>query len=719
MAIDIGTYAIKDDLTAQFARMSAAALAFDKALGNTRGAKKMSDSLDALAKDALKPLREMAKAQEKAAKEAAKRERDAQRQMRAEQAAAAAFIRGEQRKQAEIERTRRAQEKAAANTTWGRAKSAFGEAVSPRQMAIGAARTIGAGMISAPFAAIGAGFSLVEGIADKVIGVGKDLVGAVIDAAQFRQNAITGLEYMLGTREEAVKIFKEAQDLASETPLDTDKVITGIKQLVTAGFSGKEAMVLFKSVADQAAKFADDEGMQDKVIAAFSRVKGRGVATGEDLESFRVAGFRAEGIVDALLANPNLAPLFKKVKVSGIAGGKSRWMDRSKADNEAILKQVKEVMGEGKIGTYTFLNAAIASQEKNKPNIGEYAQRMGKVSLTGTISNFKSAFGDLLKSIDLDKWPGVVSFQNFLTRVSDALKGDVGKQLLGTIEKIMNSLLGGLDSIKDSNIESFVKRIASLGESAVDVIKEAWGWLDRLLNQGDIGDDMADVLIDVAKYIGAGIWEGVKNAGSILKGRETEKNLAFQKKYGITKEFASSKASELGISEKQFIRSFGAARSAFQAAGGTVDFSQVKEGTRLSEFGGRSVGGYSAQQAIFDAISKRSEFADQFGKQMQAVGKDGAMGMEIGARQELDSHSPSRTMARVGEDAAAGLVLGTEKGITDGRRQGGMGGIGNLTVNVNVGSVAGGDPTATANAIADITIERLMLAVMERKRDEG
>ena len=729
MPIDIGTYAIKDDLTAQFAKMAAAATSFDKALGNTRGAKKMSDSLDALAKDALKPLREMAKAQEKAAKEAAKRERDAQRQMRAEQAAAAAFVRAEQRKQAEIERTRRAQEKAAANTTWGRAKSAFGEAVSPRQMAIGAARSVGAGMISAPFAAIGAGFSLVEGIADKVIGVGKDLVSAVIDAAQFRQNAITGLEYMLGTREEAVKIFKEAQDLAAETPLDTDKVITGIKQLVTAGFSGKESMVLFKSVADQAAKFAGDEGMQDKVIAAFSRVKGRGVATGEDLESFRVAGFRAEGIVDALLNSPNLAPLFKKVKVSSIAGGKSRWMDRSKADNEAILKQVKEVMGEGKIGVYTLLNAAIASQEKGKPEIGEFAKRMGKVSLTGTISNFKSAFGDLLKSVDLDKWAGISGegamaggkggLQGFLTRVTDALKGDVGKQLLGTIEKIINAIMSGLDRIQDSDIEGFVKRIASLGESAVGVIKEAWGWLDRLLNQGDIGDDMADVLIDVAKYIGAGIWEGVKNAGSILKGRETEKNLAFQKKYGITKEFASSKASELGISEKQFIRSFGAARSAFQAAGGTVDFSQVREGTRLAEFGGREVGGYSAQQAIFDAISKRSEFADQFGKQMQEVGKDGAMGMEIGARQELDSHSPSRTMARVGEDAAAGLVLGTEKGITDGRRQGGMGGIGTLNLSVNVGSVSGGDVTATANAIADVTIERLTLALMERKRDEG
>lgn len=585
---------------------------------------------------------------------------------------------------------------------------------SMKEIATGALRGIGEKALNVPGALLGGAVSAVTAIGEKVFDVGKDLVGAVIDAAQFRQNAITGLEHMLGTREEAVKIFKEAQDLASETPLDTDKVITGIKQLVTAGFSGKEAMVLFKSVADQASKFADDEGMQDKVIAAFSRIKGRGVASGEDLESLRVAGFRSEGIIEQLLANPKLAPLFKGTK------GK---------DKEAVMKQVKEVLGQGKIGTYTLLNAAIASQEKGKPEIGEFAKRMGKGLLTGTISNFKSAFRDLLKSTDIDKWAGISGagdmaggkggLQGFLTRITDALKGDVGKQLLGTIEKIVNTLLGGLDKIGASDIDGFVKRIASLGESAVSVIKEAWGWLDRLLNQGDIGDDMADVLIDVAKYIGAGIWEGVKNAVPILKGRESEKNLAFQKKYGITREFASSKASELGISEKQFIRSFGAARSAFQAAGGVVDFSQVREGTRTALMGGREVGGYSAQQAIFDAISRRSEFADQFGKQMQEVGKDGAMGMEIGARQELDSHSPSRTMARVGEDAAAGLVLGTEKGITDGRRQGGMGGIGNLTVNVNVGSVAGGDPTATANAIADITIERLMLAVMERKRDEG
>ena len=48
-----------------------------------------------------------------------------------------------------------------------------------------------------------------------------------------------------------------------------------------------------------------------------------------------------------------------------------------------------------------------------------------------------------------------------------------------------------------------------------------------------------------------------------------------------------------------------------------------------------------------------------------------------------------------------------------------MGGIGTLNLSVNVGNVSGGDVTATANAIADVTIERLTLALMERKRDEG
>jgi hypothetical protein len=382
-----------------------------------------------------------------------------------------------------------------------------------REVGTGMLRGAGEKLLSAPGAMLSGAFGMVQKVGGMITDVGESFVGAVLDAAQFRQNAISGLEYMLGTREEAVDIFRQAQALATETPLDTDKVIGGIKQLVTAGFSGKESMVLFRAVADQASKFADDAGMQEKVIAAMSRVKGRGVATGEDLESFRVAGFRAEGIVDALLANPNLAPAFK-----GIKKGASR---------EDQIKEVKAVLGKGQIGTYSFLNAAIKSLETDKPEIGEFAKSMGKVSLTGTISNFKSAFGDLLKSTDVQSWKGVEAFQSFLTRITEAMSpaSESGKKLLGIFEEVIDALLGGLNTISKGNLEGFIDVVASMAQKLIGFIKEAWGWFDKILHAepGSFLDAIIDTLLDFGKYIGAGIWEGIKSGGSILDERKRKK----------------------------------------------------------------------------------------------------------------------------------------------------------------------------------------------------
>ena len=240
--------------------------------------------------------------------------------------------------------------------------------------------------------------NVVGGIAGKAMEVGQGLFESVVDAAQFRQNALTGLEYMLGSRQEAEDMFAYAQKYAQETPLDTDKVLGGMKALITQGFSGDEAKLLYKVVADQQSKYMDDQGMQDKVIAAFSRVQGRGKATGEDLESFRVAGFRAEGIVEQLLKNDNLSPLWKKNKRQGMDGGKATFVSQDKATQEEILKEVQAAMGEGRIGKYTLMNAAIASLEDGHENIGEFAKKSGKNSLTGAISNIK-ANGSKLKPV--------------------------------------------------------------------------------------------------------------------------------------------------------------------------------------------------------------------------------------------------------------------------------------------------------------------------------
>ena len=388
-------------------------------------------------------------------------------------------------------------------------------------------------------------------------------------------------------------------------------------------------------------------------------------------------------------------------------------------------------MGEGKIGVYTLLNAAIASQEKGKPEIGEYAKRMGKVSLTGTISNFKSAFGDLLKSVDLDKWAGISGegamaggkggLQGFLTRINDALKGDVGKQLLGTIEKIINTLLGGLDKIGASDIDGFVKRIASLGEAAVDVIKKAWEWLDKLLHSepGALIDSLADVLVDVGALIGEGVLKGFKAAAS----GSSMADERFIKRYGVSRGHAEAQAAKMGVSSKDFLNMYAGAEKQFKA--------DEMVGTVFTQ-GGESAGeAYMRRVLEYNAmLTEQTRGKESFDVGSPAIKSLNIPALGVGGivtgptlawvgESGPEAVVPLRTMSSASEASVSRFDEFGATAATTGSSSRGMGGIGTLNLNVNVGSVSGGDVTATANAIADVTIERLTLALMERKRDEG
>lgn len=632
-------------------------------------AKKYQTELTAARKAALG----LGDAEVKRAKEAAK----------AEAAMAAATAKAEKERQKAIEKTRQEQEKAMKASLGYQMKSAFRTAIDPRQMAIGFARGAGEGILGAPGAIMGGALNLATRVTDMVTNVGGSFASAVLDAAQFRQNAITGLEYMLGSREEAESIFRQAQELATQTPLDTDKVISGVKQLVTAGFSGKESMVLFRAVADQAAKFADDEGMQDKVIAAMSRVKGRGVATGEDLESFRVAGFRAEGIIDALLENPNLAPAFK-----GIKKGASR---------EDQIKEVKAVLGKGQIGTYSFLNAAVRSLEKGRGSIGTFAGEMGEKSLTGSISNVKSAFGDLLKSTNLDQWEGVKAFQKFLGVVTKALKPENAEKFLKTIQNLTDSLFGGLGKITDSDIQGFMQTLMLMAEKLIVFLKEAWDWFDKLIHAepGAFLDAVGDVLVDAGKLIGKGILQGV---GTAVNPFDTTAEKKFIGRHGVSKDILEDLMASHGEKDlTKFAARFDVQRKAFTEAGRLTDYEAVlgralepeEFAKAIAEFAARRGQGLSGDVAPLD------------------IPKMAAGGIVTGP-----------TLAIVGEAGPEAIVpLSGTKGRDYSLGLSGQGaGRGDVAVYVNVSG--GADPEMTGQIIGR-EIRRELTRLMERTALEG
>lgn len=388
--------------------------------------------------------------------------------------------------------------------------------------------------------AMGGPMGLAKGVISQGIETGKGLLDTVIDAASFRQNALTGMSYMLGgDMKKARGLFEDAQKLAQKTPLDTDKVIQGIKTFLTQGFSAEESKYLYRVVADQAAKFLDRPEMEQNVVNAFSRLQGRGYATGEDLESLRIGGFRTQDVIKQLKIQKGMPELLKQME-SGGGGLDKHIMARiksGKATEEDYLSEMRHLLGTGKVGKYTLLNAATASLYggKDRDAAGQLAEEFGQKSLTGALSNANNAFKDLLQSMELTETRGFKALMGFLGKYTEMLTAaeGPGKKLRDTIEGLVDSLLEGLDRVTPEDLAGVVDVIGAVGQKVIGFLKEAWGWFDKLIHGDESFMDRAgDTLIDVGKFIGIGVAKGMKEAALGAVGLTSDTNTL--KKYGTT-----------------------------------------------------------------------------------------------------------------------------------------------------------------------------------------
>lgn len=560
------------------------------------------------------------------------------------------------------------------------------------------ATTVARGAYGAVSTVLGGIGGLVETIADKAVDAGKQLTEAVWHAATFRQNTLLGLEYMLKSKQEAKEVFTFAQKMAISSPMETEEVIKTYKSFLVAHSTVNEAKVLTKAMADVRSLNLDDPEKATHFAFAMNHMMGAGKMSVRHLSMLQAGGMSQEDIIMALSKMDILAPQMKGLKKNA-----------SKMETGAYIRKL---ISKGQVGSRTGQQAVInALEERSGTGVGTLAKQKGTETLTGVASTLKSAFWDLLEgdAADLANSAGMKALMAFMNRLVDAVSPfsdrfkESGSVILKVVTGITDALFSGLDRIKTEDIEDFIKRVGEGAKSVIGFIKEAWSWLDRLLHQGDIGDEIGDVLFDAAKFIGAGIWQGLKSGSSIMEERQKAKDEKFQAKYGVSQSAVETAAGMAGVDAKTMLKRFKAGANARAEAG-------FKTPTGMAMDGDISAAADYVQKVSAEQLLREQSAAFVA---MQKVGTDAAMGMEEGARTELDSHSPSRTMARVGEDAAAGLVMGTEKGISSapvGR------GVGNVTVNVSVGSMSGmGDPTAAANTIADVTVERLLLALLERK----
>jgi len=556
----------------------------------------------------------------------------------------------------------------------------------------------GLGAISAVSGPI---FSGIGKVAGSMFEGGSSMVTNVIEAAQFRQNSLVAIaSEMEGDEKERMKqakdLFKFAQQTAKETPLDTKDVIAGIRDLKIAKFSTAESKLLYRLVADQASKHMDDPGFGKQVISAFSRVQGRGVATGEDLESMRVAGFNAKEIsMELLAARPDL---FGKAK------------GKFKESEEHGLKYIKEVLGKGDVSSTTLLNAVIAASEKNKPDIGQLAKQLGSSSLTGAISNAKSAFSDLIMSVDVADWPGIKTLIKFLGRISAGLDADsdAGRGFLQTIRSATNSIFEGLEHITQSDINSMIAKLGQGVLYVADTLERAWKWFGEILNgQKSLGEGAEEMLIDVGVLIG----EGIKTGFTAAFG-ESRKDKKIREKTGLEAgavEYWTEKTGNKGFAEE-----FGAKYQAFKAAGQQVP--QAKFYQAQNEVTYEAVNAW-AQSVGYAMKSQVDPLTAKTAETMTMLSTTAAQSLQSGWQETLQQHSPSRVLLELGRTAAESLTGGLSGGFEKAEKSGDRSGAGDINVTLNVNGAVG-DPSAVGEAMVQPVVRELT-RIFRRVAREG
>lgn len=404
------------------------------------------------------------------------------------------------------------------------------------------------------------------------IDASKSLIHKVIELGGEAEASQKGLSYILsggaekGSPEfdkgEAVSksMMAEFLQLAKNTPIADRDIVAAGKDFATA-LSGsgrsmeevqKMSLHLVKVMADQQSKFLEDDSVRRNFVNTVSRGMGKTTASLQDLNSLRVAKFNIGAILEQLPFQNGVPEIMKSVK-----GGKFQVTPED-------LEKARETTGEGEIsgkelenmakmqklismaksaGTpiafSTLFNAAQASVYKGK-DVGEAAGGLAKMkaatTLIGAVNNAENAFNNLILGMDFAGSKGGVQLRDFLNRFN-AVIGDSGT-LKAAVTNFTDALFEPLKEMTGGKIEHLVDMAAAAGKAVSASIKKIWEWVEQLLmaKPGAFLDSAKNVLLDMGKLLGQGIYAGVQAAaglGSVSEGERT-RQLASAKGYSTS-----------------------------------------------------------------------------------------------------------------------------------------------------------------------------------------
>ncbi|WP_243092835.1 tape measure protein [Thermus hydrothermalis] len=310
----------------------------------------------------------------------------------------------------------------------------------------------------------------------------------VIDAVSFKENTLIAFQTLLGSREEAERMMREAVRFAAATPFETRDVVDAYQRLLTAGFKPVEIPVVLKGVGDLAALKGFSKEIIDRVLLAFTQIKSRQRLQGEELNQLAEAGVPLGKVYEVLARR--LGVTVEQVQKLQEAG-------RISADLGivAVMEALRDSVSGGELGRLMKL---LASQ-----------------SITGLWSTLRSRSLDLF--MDINPAPVRGLLQNLVTltdpegRVGARLKAMLERYIGGAFRSVFGSLADATDpSRAEANLNRFldsvertITQVSLAWQRIRPAIVETWrGVMDGIRAAQSVAQTVAPVLNAVAQALG-------------------------------------------------------------------------------------------------------------------------------------------------------------------------------------------------------------------------
>lgn len=182
--------------------------------------------------------------------------------------------------------------------------------------------------------------SFLGAVGSKIVDFGKE----AIHAAEFKENTLLSLKYLLGSQSAAQEVFELAHGIATRTGSDIH-MFEQFAQTLAEGFKNPaEIKTLLIALGDLS---AIKPGAMETFASALSEVKKEGVGTLKQIRTLSMAGISGEDIYESLAASAGLAgDNIKKLRERLAEGGTVPAADMIKAIVETERKLAGGTIGD-------------------------------------------------------------------------------------------------------------------------------------------------------------------------------------------------------------------------------------------------------------------------------------------------------------------------------------------------------------------------------------